>query len=95
MSGIDTAAETALPGLTRHEAYPTLRAHLALCAVDGHAPADVLRPALSSDRGLADARDVAAVLDRRLDPTGRRSTATGHNGPPLSWLPAVPDAGRR
>ena len=92
MSRIDSDAEAALPGLTRHDAYPTLRAHLALCAVDGHAPADVLRQALSSDRGLADARDVAAVLDWRLDPTGRRSTATGRNASPLSWLPAVPDA---
>jgi DNA primase catalytic core len=92
MSRIDTAAETALPGLTRHEAYPTLRAHLALCAVDGHDPVDMLRHALSSDRGLADARDVAAVLDWRLDPTGHRSTGTGHNGSPLPWLPAVPDA---
>jgi DNA primase catalytic core len=92
MSRIDTAAEAALPGLTRHEAYPTLRAHLALCAVDGHAPADMLRRALSSDRGLADARDVAAVLDWRLDTTGRRSTATGRNSSPLSWLPPVPDA---
>jgi hypothetical protein len=31
MSRIDSAAETALPDLTRHDAYPTLRAHLALC----------------------------------------------------------------
>lgn len=92
MSRIDSAAEAALPGLTRHDAYPTLRAHLALCAVDGQNPADLLRQALSSDRGLSDARDAAAVLDWRLDPTGRRSTATGQNGPPLSWLPAVPEA---
>ena len=92
MNRIDTAAENALPGLTRHDAYPTLRAHLALCAVDGQAPADVLRQTLSSDRGLADARDVAAVLDWRLDPTGHRSTANARNASPLSWLPAVPDA---
>ncbi len=92
MDRIDTAAETALPGLTRHEAYPTLRAHLALCAVDGHDPADMLRHALSSDRGLADARDVAAVLDWRLDPTGHRSTTSSGTESPLSWLPAVPAA---
>jgi DNA primase catalytic core len=96
MSHIDTAAESALPGLTRHEAYPTLRAHLALCAVDGHDPTDMLRHALRSDRGLADARDVAAVLDWRIDtstdPTGRRSTTSSGTGSPLSWLPAVPDA---
>ena len=81
MSRIDSAAEAALPGLTRHDAYPTLRAHLALCAVDGQDPADLLRQALSSDRGLSDAHDVAAVLDWRLDPTGRRSTATGQQRP--------------
>jgi DNA primase catalytic core len=92
MSRIDSAAEAALPGLTGHDAYPTLRAHLALCAVDGHDPADLLREALSFDRGLSDAHDAAAVLDWRLDPTGRRSTATGHNDPPLAWLPAVPEA---
>jgi len=38
--------------------------------------------------GLADARDVAAVLDWRLDDTGLRSTGRG----PLPWLPAVPAA---
>ncbi|HEX8081454.1 MAG TPA: MobF family relaxase [Jatrophihabitans sp.] len=92
MSRIDNAAEAALPGLTRHDAYPTLRAHLALCAVDGQNPADLLRQALSSNRGLSDAHDVAAVLDWRLDPTGRRSAVPGRNGPPLSWLPAVPEA---
>ena len=92
ISRIDSAAEAALPGLTRHDAYPTLRAHLALCAVDGHDPADLLRQALSSDRGLADAHDVAAVLDWRLDPTGRRTTATGQASPPLLWLPAIPEA---
>ena len=92
MSRIDSAAEATLPGLTGHDAYPTLRAHLALYTVNGHDPADLLRQALSSDRGLVDAHDVAAVLDWRLDPTGRRSTTTGHNGPPLSWLPSVPDA---
>lgn len=38
--------------------------------------------------GLDDARDAAAVLDWRLDPTGRRSVVAG----PLPWLPAVPAA---
>ncbi|MCW2528286.1 MAG: dnaG3, partial [Pseudonocardiales bacterium] len=92
ISRIDSAAETALPGLTRHDAYPTLRSHLALCAVDGHDPADLLRDALSSDRGLADARDVAALLDWRLDPTAQRPGTSTSNGLPLSWLPAIPDA---
>ncbi|MBN9620512.1 MAG: AAA family ATPase, partial [Actinobacteria bacterium] len=58
---IDAAAEDALPGLTDHDAYPALRAHLALCAVDGHDPGEQLRGALSSPRGLHDARDPAAL----------------------------------
>jgi DNA primase catalytic core len=85
---IDSAAEAAAPGLTAQDAYPVLRAHLALCAVAGHDPVDLLRRALASPRGLHDARDVAAVLDWRLDPTGHHSTGTG----PLPWLPAVPQA---
>jgi DNA primase catalytic core len=86
---IDHAAEAALPGLTRQDAYPALRAHLALCAVDGASPAIELRKALSWDRGLDDARDPAAILDWRIDPTGQHNPgATG----PLPWLPAVPAA---
>ena len=90
MAAIDTAADTVLPGLTQFEAYPALRSHLALMAVDDHDPATVLRHAITAGqqngRGLDDARDAAAVLDWRLDPTGHRSTGTG----PLPWLPAVP-----
>ncbi|WP_375502726.1 MobF family relaxase [uncultured Jatrophihabitans sp.] len=92
MAAIDTAADTVLPGLTQLEAYPALRSHLALMAVDGHNPATVLRDAIATGqrngRGLDDARDIAAVLDWRLDPTGCRSTGAG----PLPWLPAVPAA---
>ena len=77
-----------MPGLTTQAAYSVLRAHLALCAVSGRDPSDVLRQALASDRGLDDARDVAAVLDWRVDPTGRHSAGTG----PLPWLPGLPKA---
>ncbi|MDT0262324.1 MobF family relaxase [Jatrophihabitans lederbergiae] len=87
MAEIDAIADTIIPGLSHREAYPALRAHLALLAVDGHHPETVLRQALDTGRGLDDARDVAAVLDWRLDPTGHRSTGTG----PLPWLPAIPD----
>jgi conjugative relaxase-like TrwC/TraI family protein len=90
LSRIDAAAEAALPGLTRHDAYPALRAHLALGGVDGANPATELRAALTWDRGLDNARDLAAVLDWRLDPTGRRSTEAAAG--PLPWLPAVPAA---
>lgn len=87
MAEIDTTADTILPGLSHREAYPTLRAHLAMLAVNGDHPGAVLRQALDTRRGLGDARDVAAVLDWRLDPTGHRSTDIG----PLPWLPPVPD----
>ncbi|WP_299960521.1 MobF family relaxase [uncultured Modestobacter sp.] len=87
LAAIDTAADAAVPGLTTQDAYPVLRAHLALCAVAGRDPADVLREALASPRGLDDARDVAAVLDWRIDPTGQHSAGIG----PLPWLPTVPE----
>jgi len=87
LTAIDTAADAAVTGLTTQDAYPVLRAHLALCAIAGRDPADVLRGALASTRGLDDARDVAAVLDWRIDPTGHHSTGIG----PLPWLPTVPE----
>jgi hypothetical protein len=87
LAAIDTAAEAAVTGLTTQDAYPVLRAHLALCAVAGRDPAEVLREALASPRGLDDARDVAAVLDWRIHPTGHHSTGAE----PLPWLPTVPE----
>ncbi|GAB4079067.1 MobF family relaxase [Modestobacter muralis] len=87
LAAIDTAADAAVAGLTAQDAYPVLRAHLALCAVAGRDPAQVLREVLAAPRGLDDARDVAAVLDWRIDPTGRHSTGAG----PLPWLPTVPE----
>jgi DNA primase catalytic core len=88
LARIDAAAEPTWRGLTRSDAYPTLRAHLALLAVDGHDPHDILIHAVTASRGLDDARDAAAVLDWRLDPTGHRSAGTG----PLPWLPGIPTA---
>ena len=92
LAAIDAAAEAARPGVTDCAAYPALRAHLALCAVDGNPPEQVLAQALRSARGLDDALDVAAVLDWRIDPAGLRSTAHAGAGSPLPWAPAVPDA---
>lgn len=43
LAHIDTAAEATIAGITRAEAYPALRAHLALLTLDGHDPAEVLQ----------------------------------------------------
>jgi len=85
LTAIDTAANTAHPGLTDEAAYPTLRAHLALLALSGRDPVDAVQQAAAS-RELRTAHDVAAVLDWRLDMTGKHSAGVG----PLPWLPAVP-----
>jgi len=85
LTAIDTAANTAHPGLTDEAAYPTLRAHLALLALSGRDPVDAVQQAAAS-RELRTAHDVAAVLDWRLDMTGKHSAGLG----PLPWLPAVP-----
>jgi len=102
LTAIDQAADIAVPGLTRCEAYPTLRAHLALLAIGGHNPGRCLALALASGPSLDDARDVAAVLDWRLDPArtdpadndqwapDRSGRRTGEG--PLPWLPAIPAA---
>ena len=82
---LDHAAEQHLPGLTDQPAYPTLRAHLALRALDGHDPTTLLTAA-ATVMELRTATDPAAVLDWRLDPTGQHSTSPG----PLPWLPATP-----
>jgi DNA primase catalytic core len=81
VAALDAQAESLLPGLTQAPAYPTLRAHLALCAVDGDDPVALLADALAM-REYDTADDVAAVLDWRI------STATGDG--PLPWLAAVP-----
>ncbi len=87
MERIDSGAERISPGLSYDPAYPTLRAHLALLAVDGHDPVAALRAAAES-RELDTALDRASVLDWRLDPTGLHHASPG----PLPWLPAIPTA---
>ncbi|MGF6884946.1 conjugative relaxase-like TrwC/TraI family protein [Nocardia sp. GAS34] len=92
MAAIDTGAETLHPGLTGAKAWPTLRKHLALLAIDGRDPVAELAAAIA-ERPLEDdpdnpARDPAAVLDWRLDETGAHSAKPG----PLPWLPGIPDA---
>jgi DNA primase catalytic core len=77
-------AEQAIPGITNEGgAWDTLQAHLATLALGGRDPIQALLTAAAS-RELGNARDTAAVLDWRLDPTGRHSQHPG----PLPWLPA-------
>jgi len=87
LAAIDTAAEDLKPGLAAAPAYPTLRAHLAIISLTGRDPETALRAA-AQVRELATADDVAAVLDWRVDTTGRHSGKTG----PLPWLPGLPAA---
>lgn len=81
------AAEQAVPGITASPAWEVLRGHLAMRAADHRDPIDELAAAAAS-RELGSARDLAAVLDYRLDPTGNHGQDEG----PLPWLPQAPDA---
>jgi conjugative relaxase-like TrwC/TraI family protein len=90
MERIDTEADTSVPGVTDAAAWPVLRKHLAILAVDGTDPIAVLTAA-ANHRELDTAVDVAAVLDWRLDPSGEHSAGHG----PLPWLPAIPTALRK
>ncbi|WP_068273586.1 MobF family relaxase [Aldersonia kunmingensis] len=87
MNKIDCAAGILVPGVTEEAAWPVLRRHLATLAVDDHNPIEMLADAMK-EADLHGARDAAAVLDSRLDPTGQHS----HRSGPLPWLPTVPDS---
>jgi len=84
---LDATLEQTSPGVTHSPAYPTLRSHLALLAVDGADPVAAFTAAWAA-REIDTAADVAAVLDWRLDPTGARSHTPG----PLPWLAGIPAA---
>ncbi len=84
---IDTVADEVLPQLTSAPAYPALRAHLCLLALGGADPEDLVRNTANGHE-LGSATDPAAVLDWRLDHSGRHSADPG----PLPWLPAIPAA---
>ncbi|CAH0299891.1 MobF family relaxase [Rhodococcoides fascians] len=90
MAAIDTAADAAIAGLTDDAAWPVLRGHLAILAAHGSDPVAALNTAIT-ERELGSAFDRAAVLDWRLDATGRHSSARG----PLPWLPAIPEVLRK
>ena len=82
---LDAFADTLHPDLTTATAWPLLRRRLALRALSGADPAELLAAAAARG-GLDDAADPAAVLDYRIDPTGTSSRGSG----PLRWLPALP-----
>lgn len=85
IAGIDEHADTVYAGLTDMVAWPILRKHLAILAVNGVDPIQALASA-AARRELDTAGDVAAVLDWRLDHSGKHSAGIG----PLAWLPAIP-----
>ncbi len=87
LTQIVTDAGAALPGITDTPAWEALRGHLVVLAAGGADPIAALTAAAAS-RELDSARDISAVLDYRLDPTGNHSQGSG----PLPWLPAVPAA---
>ncbi|GAB7007282.1 hypothetical protein JCM18899A_47570 [Nocardioides sp. AN3] len=97
MDKIDKHAEALLTGLTEAPAWPTLRSHLALIALDEHSPLKLLTAAVGAG-SLADARDPAAVLDARIDDLVADLTPARSHDPntpppasgPLPWLPAIP-----
>ena len=84
---LDAGADRVVDALTDDPAWPTLRAHLILLAVNGGDPLTHLQTAAAS-RELDTVRDRAAVLDWRLDDTGLRNAGPG----PLPWLPGIPNA---
>ena len=85
MGEIDAAAAQLGVGVTDCEAWPVLRRHLALIAVEGRDPVAELERAAAVGE-LDDARAPAAVLDWRLSDAG--TVGVG----PLFWLDPIPDS---
>jgi hypothetical protein len=81
---IDTASQR--HGLTDADAWPALRSTLLLWAANGHNPVNLINQAIAHG-GFDDARDPAAVLTWRLDPT---HASQGRTVGPLPWLPGIP-----
>jgi hypothetical protein len=76
LADIDNHANTVVPALTRAPAWPVLRKHLAVLAAAGHNPHTMLDDAAAAG-DLCDAKDAAAVLDWRIDPTAATPEASG------------------
>lgn len=85
VAGLERHAEVALPGVTDEFAWPVLRAHLIMLEAQG-SDAALAFDATIAGRDLTGARDRAALIDWRLDPTRMRDAESG----PLPWLPAIP-----
>jgi conjugative relaxase-like TrwC/TraI family protein len=83
---VEAFANQLEPGLTDDPAWPTLRAHLLLLAINGADPYQRLRAACDA-RETSSADDRAAVLHWRLNHTSLLSRRDG----PLPWLPGIPD----
>jgi conjugative relaxase-like TrwC/TraI family protein len=84
LARIDTAAEDLHLGLTDAQAWPVLRRHLALLAIEHQDPVAALQRAAAAD--VHDAVDPAAVITWRLQPPADARVG------PLRWLSAIPDA---
>ncbi|MCV7047349.1 relaxase domain-containing protein [Mycobacterium frederiksbergense] len=82
---LDAIADEVIPALSTREAWPVLRRNLAVLALSGADPHQLLVDALAKG-GVDDAADPAAVLDHRIDPAGTHSSGVGV----LRWLPAIP-----
>ena len=84
---LDAIADEVIPALSTREAWPVLRRNLAVLALSGADPHQLLVDALAKG-SVDDAADPAAVLDHRIDPAGTHSSGVGV----LRWLPAIPTA---
>lgn len=84
LAELTAAAEHTIPGITHSPAWDILRSHLGVLHLKSEDPIAVLTDA-RDERELGTARDLAAVLDWRIDPTGNHSLDEG----PLPWLPAI------
>lgn len=92
MARIDEAAERLRPGLSGEPAWPVLRQHLAIIAIQPDEAGQSRDPVTELDEAIKErdfhnVRDEAAVLDWRLDNSGRHSCGDG----PLPWLSGIPD----
>jgi len=81
--GVERRVDQVLPGLTRAEAWPALRAELLLVEADGSDPIDALVHAAKDP--LSTAWEPAAVLSWRIA-AARIRAGSG----PLPWLAAIP-----
>ena len=98
MDKIDAHAEALLTGLTEAPAWPTLRSHLALIALDEHSPLKLLtarRRRRFAGRRTRPRRGARRPRRRPRRRTHRRPATRPEHSPaatdgPLPWLPGIP-----